>query len=168
MYESRVEQGNRNVDIQRDTEYGAAQNEAANRWVNEDASYGGSAEALALKQAFVLGSNTALQFPQRHVKIIQAVIAGRKWGMAPRGMSGDPSLVSERGRHAVGVPVSGNRRLVMTGHKRAEFHTMDQTIDNAAFQQGWTPRAAKEHVAVDHDERRKQRIEDAIVRGDDL
>lgn len=74
----------RMVDIQPPELYEDLRNVAANEFVLANPSFDGSAEALALKQAFVLGANTSLQFTDRHVRLIQAVIAGRKWGLSKR------------------------------------------------------------------------------------
>jgi hypothetical protein len=75
---------NKNVGIQPASEYEIAQNIAANNFTY-DKNYYGSYEALALKQGFVLGANTSLQFSEdRLMMLIEAVQAGRKWGQAER------------------------------------------------------------------------------------
>lgn len=78
----------RNVDIQPTDLYEAVQDDAANAFVHTQ-SYGGSAEALALKQLFVAGANTALQFSPGALPLLAALAAGRKWGLAVSETVGD-------------------------------------------------------------------------------
>lgn len=99
----------RMVDIQPNELYEELRNVAANGWVNTKGDYSGSYEALALKQAFTLGANTSAQFPGSHVKLLQAVMAGRKWGLHK----------------------TSSRRLVVAGKIRAGFPTMEMTIDSS-------------------------------------
>lgn len=66
----------RNADIQPESAYVEAQNSAANFHVQK-LDYGGSYEALAIKMAFVMGSNTAEHSSLE--RLLVAVLAGREW-----------------------------------------------------------------------------------------
>ena len=70
----------RNVDLP-EVDYTERCDAEANRWVEKDGTYGGSVEALAFKQAFVLGANTSAL--ESHGTIRRAMLAGRDWGRKP-------------------------------------------------------------------------------------
>ena len=73
-----------------------------------------------------------------------------------------------------------SRRLVVLGRKKAKFHTVTMKIDNRLGENPtviaesllpWFPKPApgpNPGVDPDYDLLRKQQIEDAIARGDDL
>jgi hypothetical protein len=158
--EPKVSETERMVDTQPKDVYEQLQTVAAVDYVNTR-DWDGSAEALALRQAFDLGSNTALQFDQMPVRLIQAVMAGRRWGLKRK----------------------STRRLVAIGKKVAAFSTLDIRIDNSTASKAaaaglpqWSPGAspaAAEFLDMltesepDHDLQRKQEIEDELARGDD-
>lgn len=140
--------GERMVDTKSRNEYEALQDVAANEHV-KGKPYSGSAEALALKQAFVLGANTSLQWEGNTIQLVKAMIEGRKWGLRQR----------------------SSRRLVAVGRKAAAFHTKEITYDlnrphvvEAAGLPQWEPQSdpSEKFPKPDHDLIRKQRIEDEL------
>ena len=71
----------RNIDIEPEDGYESIQNEAANAFVSK-MEYGGSYEALALKQAFVMGANTATSADAGD--LAYAALMGRRWALSKR------------------------------------------------------------------------------------
>lgn len=141
--------GNRMVDIQPPALYEDLCNTAATEFAKGEL-YDGSYEALALKQAFVLGANTSRQFHGRLTSddLLRAVMAGRKWGLTEQ----------------------SHRRMVVTGIKLPHYPTISIKVDTsepdkvaAARLPMWgDPKAPLPVSETDGDLLRKQRIEDQL------
>lgn len=73
--------GTRNIDIQPESTYDAQVNDAANEHVKKAGVYTNSYQALAYKQAFRVGADTAttVEFDE---ELLDALIAGRAWALA--------------------------------------------------------------------------------------